>query len=267
MDHVTCKQCNCSKKTSEFRICKDKKYAREYPCSWCRECEKAKSLKRYHEKKEACQAKNKEYKAAHAEEIKEKRKVYLEKTKDHVKQRYKKYCANNREKLNSIAKQYKQNHPHIQIHCCLSSRLRSLLAKGKHTEDYLGAPVNLVMQWFEFNFGDKYSWDNRSNVWHIDHVLPAVLFDMNVESDVELCFSWMNLIPLDKTYNLKKQGKLDFPRILWQELRLRQFAAKHNLQHIIDPFIKSYAEKVDKLSKCNTTKLREPPESSIYHST
>jgi len=237
-----CAKCKQTKMTDDFRIQTDKRYNTTRLCSWCKDCERQRALLRYNGNKQECQKQNKVYKETNKERIKEQRQKYLQENKDHVKQRYKTYCENNREKINQIARDYSKNNPHVQIKKTLNNRLRECLIKNKRTEQYLGTSIDVVMKWLEFNFGDIYTWENRGFEWHIDHTIPAQLFNMNNSEHVNLCFSWMNLMPLEKIKNIKKSNSIFHLRVLHQERQLRLFAKLHNLDHEVMPYIQKYAK-------------------------
>jgi hypothetical protein len=256
-----CGKCDQDLSVDFFRICHDKRGAKpcEYYCSKCKSCEKKAALEYYHNNKEKSSQSNKQYKRDNAEHIRELRKQYLEKTKEHVKERYKEYCENNRSKLNDLAKQYKDKHIHIQIHHCLSTRLRDLITKEKRTCEYLGTSIDTIMKWFEFNFDENLTWENRSSTWHIDHTIPANRFDMQNNDDISVCFSWMNLMPLDRKKNIAKSDKILMHRIFLQEIQLRKFAKKYELEAQVLPYIEIYKNTLFRILKSNTSKLRETP--------
>lgn len=259
MDNKTCSECKIEKTSTDFRICHDKRIGKSYLCSKCRECERKWSLARYHANKEICQQNNREYKEANKIQIKQKRQEYLERTKDHVQARYKEYCKKNKDKINQIARDYKAKNIHVQIKQCLTNRLRNLMSKQKRTEDYLGTSIDLIMKWFEFNFGNKYSWENRSTTWHIDHTIPVKAFDMDSNEDVFICFSWMNTMPLSRSENIRKHDSIQIERINHQIVQLRNFAQLHNLQNIVHPYLKLYADKANNLLQVQHNQIAGTP--------
>lgn len=255
-----CGNCKDEKAREEFRLVPDKRSGNSYPCSWCRECERKKALEKYRATREISIERNKTYKQANSEVLKDKRKVYLEENKEYVKERYRKYCENNKEKINEIARNYRRNNPHVQVKQKIASRLRELIKKEKRTEDYLGAPVSLVMEWLEFNFDDNMSWDNQGAYWHIDHCLPTKLFNMDHEEEQYICFCWMNLSPLERCENISKGCKLVDNLLCKQKLRLLQFAKVKGIEDEVDKFLEAYQDKIVKLVEVqHNQNVRETP--------
>ena len=50
------------------------------------------------------------------------------------------------------------------------------------------------------------SWDNYG-LWHIDHRVPCVKFDLSKPIEQQKCFNFKNLQPLWAIDNLKKGAK------------------------------------------------------------
>lgn len=191
-----------------------------YLCSVCKECERARALQKYHANSEHYKEMNKKYKQENKESINTTRNAYL--AKKHL---------NHEERL-------KRN-----MKCLISAKIR----KTRHTGEYLGAPMTLIVKWLEFNFGENMSWENYGKVWHIDHTIPIDLFDLQNENEALVCFCWMNIIPLTAIENLKKSNKLIKIRVFKQEQQLRAFASRENIINNVLPFIKKYTEKFKSL--------------------
>ena len=51
------------------------------------------------------------------------------------------------------------------------------------------------------------NWGNYGLFWHVDHVKPFSLFDIENENDRRLMNHWSNLQPLEKYENIKKSNK------------------------------------------------------------
>jgi len=129
----------------------------------------------------------------------------------------------------------------------LKRNLKTLLCiklknnKTKNSSFYLGENIK---KWIEFNWDDEMEWENYGKYWEIDHSLPINCFDMNDEDDVKICFSWMNLMPLSKSINLKKSKKILISRILYQEIKLKNYSDKlPDLKPKIYQYINDYSYK------------------------
>ena len=53
------------------------------------------------------------------------------------------------------------------------------------------------------------NWNNHGEYWHYDHVKPCKSFDLSKEIEIEICFNWKNIRPLNKTENIKKSSIID----------------------------------------------------------
>jgi len=107
--------------------------------------------------------------------------------------------------------------------------------KGKLT--LIGCSVDQLRQYFEHNYfqeeGNEWmSWENwggkRCNVnrsWELDHIMPVSSFDLTDQEEVNKCFHWSNLQPLEWQKNMEKGDSIpkDFEwcyvkeRWMWSE--------------------------------------------------
>ena len=69
----------------------------------------------------------------------------------------------------------------------------------------MGCDPHLLKLWFEFQFDDKMNWNNHGTYFHIDHVKPCALFDIENKNDRRIMNYWSNLQPLEKYENIKKK--------------------------------------------------------------
>ena len=56
-------------------------------------------------------------------------------------------------------------------------------------------------------FRDGMSHENYGTVWHIDHVKPCALFDLNNEKEREACYHFSNLAPCFSFDNISKKDR------------------------------------------------------------
>lgn len=252
-----CGKCNNKQVIENFRLIYDKRDGKSYHCAWCKGCERIQALERYRKNREKCIAQNKEYKAQNAEILAEKRKVYLSRTSEHVKARYKTYCENNKEKINEIARNYRRNNPHVKIKQTIANRLRELMVKRDRTATYLGCSMELVLEWIEFNFTDEITWETYGTYWHLDHALPVKCFNLENPDELDLCFNWKNLMPLEKIQNIKKSNRIVHPLIWMQEIKLSEFAELKQLD--IKSYIKRYSNKLKSLDMRHGQIVRGSP--------
>jgi hypothetical protein len=121
--------------------------------------------------------------------------------------RWKKYYNNGYDKvlkeklLNDAVYKLKQNQ-----RTYLHQQLRKQgLKKNANTKDYIGCSADHLKRWLTFQFETGMSWENKR--WHVDHVIPVSLFNLNNEDERQMAFHWTNLQPLSQSDNQIKYNK------------------------------------------------------------
>lgn len=224
----TCSYCEIEKEIDMFRKIKETrtKEISFYYCSLCKECERIKALDRYNKNRDSCIEANKNYKKQNIDKINLHRREYT-----------RKLMSNPIERL-------KRN-----LKCSLAGRIKN---KKYLSGSYLGTDISTIKHWIEFNMVEDMSWDNYGSVWQIDHTIPIGIIDMNNQEDVNLVFSWMNLMPLYKKVNSKKSNNLHHIRIFYQESRLKLYSKQNTeLEGTIINYIERYTEKYKSLLLLN----------------
>lgn len=161
--------------------------------------------------------------------------AYRERNPQKVKDAVKKHYENNPEaweRKKATAEQWRRDNPdrvkeikiksqkkrskkaEVRIHSNVSRAIRSGLAKGrkegKSTFDILGYTREKLMEHLEKQFEPGMSWDNYGlHGWHIDHIIPKVLFHFQAVTDIDFkrCWALDNLRPMWATDNRKKHAK------------------------------------------------------------
>jgi len=152
---------------------------------------------------------NKEYKSVHKEEIK----IY-----NHD------YNLENREAI-----QKRQNIQHRKrretdvnfrlAHSC-RNRIRNLLVNDNITKgslktfELIGCNVNFLKDWLQSNFKEGMTLDNYGQYWHIDHVIPCSLFNLENNDELKICCHWTNLQPMEAKANLSKNNSLNMDEVM-----------------------------------------------------
>jgi 5-methylcytosine-specific restriction endonuclease McrA len=74
------------------------------------------------------------------------------------------------------------------------------------------------------------NWDNYSEYWVLDHVIPIAFF--NLEDDIHLkqCFSWFNLRPLEKNENSKKSDKINLNIIKQHQEKINNYGYQSHIE-------------------------------------
>ena len=87
--------------------------------------------------------------------------------------------------------------------------LRDANCRKTNKIGYLGISVYHYKKWLEFQFDENMTWENQGTYWHIDHVIPCVIFDFTQEECIYHCFDWKNTRPLEKNENMAKGDTVD----------------------------------------------------------
>jgi hypothetical protein len=101
--------------------------------------------------------------------------------------------------------------------------------KTKHTIEYLGCSPDEYFDWM-FNYSEEYTFDNRSEKWHIDHVIPLSKFDLDDENEQLIAFNWKNTMPLSCQENLKKNNKILPDQIKLHLEKLKEYHLQKNIE-------------------------------------
>ncbi|HWJ28859.1 MAG TPA: hypothetical protein VNS32_20105 [Flavisolibacter sp.] len=84
---------------------------------------------------------------------------------------------------------------------------RYILERNKSTyyAPFFGLSIEKFRNWIEIQFDEDTNWDNFSETWQFDHVVPVAYFNFNNEEDMSLCWNFSN-IRVEKTA-LNKDGE------------------------------------------------------------
>jgi hypothetical protein len=90
----------------------------------------------------------------------------------------------------------------------LRSRLRQALKrnskKGSAVKD-LGCTIQELKEYIEVHFEPGMTWDNYGK-WHLDHIKPLSMFDLQDETQFKEAVNYMNLQPMWAEENISKGG-------------------------------------------------------------
>jgi hypothetical protein len=242
MSSKICKKCGIEKELSEFYKKSNGKFGRQSICKICfKDLEhkrylenKEKILKQKKEyylnnKKEVLKQKSeyynlnreflltnaKNYYYSHQEQIKN----YREENKEHIAEITKKHRQERKEYYNNYKNTFDINRRktdiNFRIKCNLRTRLYNALkrnSKLSSTEQLLGCTVEEFKKYIESKFQPGMTWSNwgkgfgkkGKQEWHIDHIIPCVLFDLSNSEEQKECFHYSNLQPLWAKENLLK---------------------------------------------------------------
>lgn len=110
---------------------------------------------------------------------------------------------------------------------------------------YFGIDTINFKKWIEIQFDNELHWENFSKAWQLEHVIPVAYFDFYSESDLKLCWNFIN-IKVEKTGNNKKPiSIMDF------------FTKKNYFEKLYDKtgytLCKQMIEKIDKIEQKTPT--------------
>lgn len=72
--------------------------------------------------------------------------------------------------------------------------------KSSYYAPFFGLDIDKFREWIEYQFDEDLSWENFSEAWQFDHIVPIAYFDFGQEQDMQLCWSFIN-IRVEKTVN------------------------------------------------------------------
>lgn len=110
------------------------------------------------------------------------------------------------------------------------TRIYNALKRNKtmRTIDYLGLSNKDYFEYIMY-YDECFTEENYGPLWHIDHVIPVSLFDLDDEEQQKIAFNWRNTMPLTKNDNLKKGNTIDTIQIKNHILKLEQYHIKNNI--------------------------------------
>ncbi len=196
------------------------------------ECKVCKSLRDKLYKlanKDKVKEREKKYYQEHKDEIKEKTKLWYEENKEKAKETRALYYQNNKQKMDNAKKiWYEKNKEKMKlwvneymknryqtnfdyrIKTIMNKRIRDYIrSKTQPTLEFLGCSIDDFKKWIEYQFDKNMSWDNMGTYWSFDHVVPCASFDFSKEEDILECYNWTNLRPLKATDNSSKGSKIE----------------------------------------------------------
>ncbi len=76
-----------------------------------------------------------------------------------------------------------------------------------YIKESIGCSRDFFLEWIESQFEDGWSWDNRGEIWEIDHIIPFNSVDLTKKKDVYKVMNYKNTRPLSILENRKKRDK------------------------------------------------------------
>lgn len=235
-----CRYCEQEKELSSenFKIERRTKFGFDTVCRLCR-CQERNSHRASNReqflKKEKDYRKTKQYKDYHTQYWNTNRDTlnskaseryfnnptaYLKRSKEQrlkdpvaYKKYLKKWRTDNQQYLNQKQLLRLRNDPQFKMRQRLSGSLRKALKlqgghKNRSILKYIGCTLEYLKLHMESLFKNGMTWENHGRLWHIDHILPSISFNLLDESEIFKCYHYSNLQPLLIGENLTKGATL-----------------------------------------------------------
>ena len=241
-----CSKCGEDKELKYFSNDKSKSDGKYPRCKIC----KYSNDKQYREKNpEKKKEMDKKYYEKNKEKIKLNSITWYENNKDYGQQVRKKWYNNNKEKVDISRKKhyqeniqfYKEYHRiynrdryrtnlNYRIKTITNKRIRDYIKnKNKPTLEFLGCSIDDFKKWIQYQFDDNMNWDNMGKYWSFDHVIPCNNFDLSKQEEIDKCYNWTNLRPLEKPENSSKGSKI-IPEVIEKHKEiLNNYLANKNI--------------------------------------
>ncbi len=234
MTEKKCIRCNQIKKIDNFGSALCKKNLKRYYKSFCRECDSLNQREYYGKNRDEILKKssiwNKDKRkndSIYIAKSKERSKRYYLKNKEKIKENVKKYASFHKEEAKQYRiiydknhreeKNYKRNKKYANdIYYRLSRNISSAIGRsirqnknGRHWETLVGYSLIQLYDHIELLFTSDMTWENHGK-WHIDHIIPQVLwkYDKPEDNEFKQCWALANLQPMWAIDNFKKYNKV-----------------------------------------------------------
>lgn len=168
------------------------------------------------------------YKIEHADAIKKREKAWREANKAELAEKKALYRSANKEKSNEADRRKRLNNPEVyaairqrwkkkhlstargKIMNAMHVRISNAINGNKGGEGWqsiVGYTYEDLKTHLERQFTKRMTWENYGKYWHIDHIVPVVAFDfeVNKREAIRQCWALTNLRPLPATENSKKR--------------------------------------------------------------
>ena len=229
-----CCKCKFNKNINEFGRLIASKDGLRYDCNNCRkeyriiakDKIKIKQNDYYNHNKLILLEKNKQYRIDNNITINAQKKEYRNRpeVKEHIQQKNKTYLPKRKE----LIKLKRKTDVNFQLKEILRSKVHKML-KNQPTSyiNIIGCNIDFLKKWIEFRFDSNMTWNNFGSYWHIDHILPINKFDLTKPGDINICFHWTNLQPLQSFENISKSDKLQLHYYFNNIVNIHRFNQKH----------------------------------------
>lgn len=81
--------------------------------------------------------------------------------------------------------------------------------KSSYYAPFFGLDIEKFREWIEYQFDGGLDWDNFSEAWQFDHIVPVAYFDFSNEEDMKLCWNFINIRVEYLQEKDNRSGRLD----------------------------------------------------------
>lgn len=81
--------------------------------------------------------------------------------------------------------------------------------KSSYYAPFFGLCIDKFRSWIEVQFDEEMNWDNFSETWQFDHIVPVAYFDFNKEEDMALCWNFTNIRVEKTALNRDQEKRID----------------------------------------------------------
>jgi len=157
------------------------------------------------------------YYYAHKEEVHARTKRWQSKNRDKTNAYTQKWVRNNRERhratKNKRERLKRLNDPLYRFICRMRISVHKRLAdfklrKRNKSSELHGCDTKTLVAFVESQFEPGMSWKNRGKAWHLDHVVPLKLFNLENKDELLAAFHFSNLRPTWTLDNLRKGSSI-----------------------------------------------------------
>ena len=230
MKTKVCTKCSIEKSVTEYRVITLKpsgnRVGGTYVISYCKQCERDATRKRYFDN--------------HEENKKKAREYARNMTDEQTEARLKRHREWNREfRKSKKGKTYRRKlnqQPQQRLVNGYRKRLKKTLGGKFTSKSILQCDWKQFMLHIESQFTNKMSWDNYGVYWDLDHIIPLSAARVNGTYDEDLIIelsNWQNFQPLESVENQQVKGaSIPMVSTLWSNTLNNKILTSHDYDYI-----------------------------------
>jgi hypothetical protein len=251
--YATCKECVKAKQRARNVV--DKKKPLRKGKKTCRKCGKEKEATNFRPTRAQCLDCEREYGRGYNRSNRDKRNQWVKNNREKMDQLQADWYQKNKKKINEKHKEQYKYDPIFRLNKILRQKILGMVARIKG-DSVINHDTIFLKNWLETNFelDDSIAWTNHGSYWNVDHVIPPKFFNIANKQERELCYSWVNLIPLSRKMNRTKSDQV-YPHLVYHQIcTLCNFALSHKLSYdLFQKTISIYISKAKSIFKtCET---------------